>query len=217
MAPELDSVKIPIAVSGLMRKAGYHHGDLRRALIEASLAIVGDGGAAALSFRAVARSLGVSHAAPLHHFSDKRELLEAVASVGFERLAALLERSAARAGADPVARLQATGVAYVRFALDQPELFRLMFGPELAAARSREHSAAGQRAFEAMRREAAASLAALGELDPERLRVVTTAAWSLVHGLATLSIDRRLAARGARDTLRLAQAVTALVASALRP
>lgn len=211
-----------MASSGSMAKPSkkprgrYHHGDLRRALLDASHALVAEQGAGGLALRAVARRLGVSHQAPLHHFADKHELLAALATEGFERLTAALERAAERAGCDPVARLEATGVAYVRFALEQPELFRLMFGSTLADAQSPELRAAGARAFGVLVAQARASLEASGELDADRLDLVTTAAWSLVHGLALLQIDRRLPAVGPRDAAALARDVTSLVARSLR-
>ena len=194
--------------------ARYHHGDLRRALIDASAELVAERGARGLSFREVARRLGVSHAAPLHHFADKRALTSAVAAVGFDLLCAAMERARALAGEEPLARLEATGVAYVRFAVEQAELFRLMFGPELCR-ESGELGAAEARAFGVLLSEASAVLEATSELDPERLRLVTTAAWSLVHGLAVLSIDRRFPESTPEATEALARDVTRLVARSL--
>jgi AcrR family transcriptional regulator len=109
------------------RKSAYHHGDLRTALIRSAAALVNDRGLAGVSLREVARRAGVSHAAPYHHFSSKESLLAALAAEGFADLDAALARAESRAGADPRARLEALGVAYVRFALAKPEMFRAMF------------------------------------------------------------------------------------------
>ncbi|GMV19006.1 MAG: hypothetical protein AMXMBFR56_72300 [Polyangiaceae bacterium] len=190
----------------------YHHGDLRRALVEASLELVDAGGAAGLTLRGVARKLGVSHAAPGHHFADRAALLAAVAARGFEGLAEATERAANRA-TSPVQRLEAVGVAYVEFAVAHPERFRLMFGAEVRGAPSAELADNGRRAFDVL---VGAVRAAVGDDDPERQRVTTLAAWSLVHGLATLWIDERLAgfasSRNRSAATRLAREVTALVA-----
>src|SRR6478609_3661644 len=99
----------------------YHHGDLRRALIDAAQRLLETEGPTALSLRAVAREAGVSPAAPYHHFKDKGELLDAVAHEGWDLLNELMTQ--ARASHDSVRdKLTALGVAYVRFARDNPAL-----------------------------------------------------------------------------------------------
>jgi AcrR family transcriptional regulator len=109
------------------RSASYHHGDLRDALVRAARTILEKQGLAALSLRGVARVVGVSPAAPYHHFPDKQALLEAVAAQGFDALTAAMEKRMAKK-TDPTGRLDASGVGYVTFALENPALFRLMFG-----------------------------------------------------------------------------------------
>src|SRR5512133_2304967 len=109
----------------------YHHGELRRALLDASLAVIERDGVSALSLRELARRLGVSHAAPAHHFPDKAALLVEIAREGYERFGAALA-AAADAAPDDDARLAAIGRAYVDFALAHPATFRVMFGRELA-------------------------------------------------------------------------------------
>ena len=111
------------------RAASYHHGDLRDALMRAARTILEKDGLAELSLRGVARAVGVSPAAPYHHFADKHALLTAVATQGFAALRSeMITRMAKET--DPVARLDASGVGYVVFAVDNPALFRLMFGGE---------------------------------------------------------------------------------------
>lgn len=194
----------------------YHHGDLRRALVDASAGLVDAHGSASLSLRQVAKKLGVSHAAPHHHFADRPALLAAVAARGFAELAdAMIEARSIHT--DPVARLNATGVAYVKFAATHPERFRLMFGPEIAGEGSdTELMTSTGCAFDVL---VSSVNDALGkEATPERARVVTTAAWSLVHGLATLYIDGKLGTLGAGapdDAERIAQEITGLVGRAL--
>lgn len=102
----------------------YHHGDLRRALVEAARRLVeSEGGSAAMSLRAVAREAGVSPAAPYHHFKDKSELMDAVAAEGWAMLSTALFEAARANPDDPLA----PGVAYVSFARARPALYQTMF------------------------------------------------------------------------------------------
>ena len=103
--------------------SSYHHGNLRNVLIEGALAAIAENGAANLSLRDVARRAGVSHAAPAHHFGDKRGLLTAIAVEGFD---GLTEATSAAAG-DHVAG----GLAWIRWALDHPAHYEVMFSPNL--------------------------------------------------------------------------------------
>ncbi len=113
----------------------YHHGDLRRALIEAALALVTEEQDWAFSLREVARRAGVSHNAPYNHFPEKRDLLGAVAAAGFESLRERM-RAAVAGVASPAEALLASGKAYVNAGVENPALYRLMFGPALAATNS---------------------------------------------------------------------------------
>src|SRR5688572_30866632 len=105
----------------------YHHGDLRRALVEATEALLAEKGPEAFALREVARRAGVSPAAPAHHFGDSAGLLTAVATLGFEELTRSLLAGRKGTGKDARARLVGQGVGYVRFALAYPGRFRLMF------------------------------------------------------------------------------------------
>jgi AcrR family transcriptional regulator len=173
------------------KRDGYHHGDLRNALVGAGRELLSERGVDGLSLREVARRAQVSQAAPYHHFADKAELVSAIVQRGFEDFAAALRAAAGEAGESALARLMAMGQAYVRFAVGQPQVFRLMFRPELrevaagpaAAAMSR----AGEDSYEVFRtavRAAVAEGSVRGEVDD-----VAIAAWSIVHGLATLVVD----------------------------
>src|SRR5271167_202611 len=109
------------------RGASYHHGDLRAALVQAARTILETQGLATLSLRGAARAAGVSPAAPYHHFPDKQALLDAVAAQGFDALTAAMTTRMAKE-TNPDARLEASGVGYVVFAVENPALFGLMFG-----------------------------------------------------------------------------------------
>ncbi len=161
---------------------GYHHGDLRQALVAAGLAALETTDIADLSLRGLARQAGVSATAVYRHFPDKRALLTALAGEGLAQLGRFQQHAAAQAEADAFA---ATGRAYVRFAIAHPALFRLVFthgaatglnGPECGlAAEMLEDSAARKSGG-----------------DPLATRRIAVQAWALVHGLAMLMLDGQL-------------------------
>ncbi len=112
----------------MKNESSYHHGDLRAALIKAAAAEIERGGYENLSLRELAQSLGVSRAAPYRHFADRRALLAAVASDGFDRLTAIHRNAKGRT---PQARLAAAGRGYLAFAAERPQMFRPMFVSDL--------------------------------------------------------------------------------------
>ena len=116
------------------KRDSYHHGDLRNALVNIGVAMLAEEGVEALSLRGLARRAGVSHNAPYQHFADKDALLAAIAEQGFGLLADAIESSQTDAGTDSFReRLIAAGQGYVRFAIEHPHHFRLMFGPQTHA------------------------------------------------------------------------------------
>lgn len=167
-------------------KQGYHHGDLASALIEAAVELIAERGLHQLSLRECARRAGVSHAAPYRHFEDKNALLVAIARQGFEWLAAA-GVEAMKGLDDPRDRLDAYGIAYVRFAVEYPVHHRVMFTTELGPIPDDEGT--GATAFDLLVQ--AATAVAGPETDPRRAAV---SAWSLPHGLAMLILDGRIPA-----------------------
>lgn len=165
----------------------YHHGDLRRAVLDSALTAIADGGASALSLRDLARRAGVSHAAPAHHFGDKKGVLTQIAVDGFDLLADALE--AAEAGGTFVD----VGAAYVRFAVAHPSHFEVMFRPDLLHGEDPALAAAEARARGPLLRGVAGASRA-DDVDG------ALAAWSLVHGFASLWLSGALS-RDARDAL----------------
>ena len=166
----------------------YHHGDLRRALLDAGAEALDEGGLGALTLRGLARRAGVSAAAPYHHFDGKAGLVAALAEHALDTLDAALAAAVDRE-ADPVRRLHALGVAYVAFALDHSERFRLAFRPELGRVFDGMAEAGGappddQPAFRQLVR-------VVRDLEPDPARQVEfmVAAWGLVHGVAALVVD----------------------------
>lgn len=201
-------------------KRTYHHGDLRNALIEVTLALIPTTGVRGLSLRDVARRAGVSHAASYRHFRDKESLLAAVAEAGFLSLAQALRRAADAAGPEPIAKLQAAGMAYVEFAVNHPSHLHVMFGGAIG---SFDH-------YPALRLKASAALSELravitqlkhkGKVPDADAEVVEAAAWSIVHGLSVLLVDEQLRCQDGtplskRAQIGLAHAVTRLFCAGL--
>lgn len=171
----------------------YHHGNLAEALLAAVGDIIASDGVEAVSLRAAARRVGVSHAAPTHHFGDKRGLLTAFAARGFRRFARALRDAAAAPGPDgrpasPEQQLLASGRAYVRFALEQRHYFDVMFRHEFTDFDDPELHEAGEEAFGVLL-ELVAACRADGLVDDPDTRRLALAAWSFTHGLAHLLVD----------------------------
>lgn len=180
------------------RDRPYHHGDLRTALLRAAVDAIAEVGPAGMSMREVARRAGVSHTAATYHFGDKAGLLTAIAVEGYR----LLGDALVAAEQEHHSFLE-VGVAYVRFAVTHRPHFEVMFQPALHHADDPELQAAKART--------AAMLYGTAEAD-DRQRAEGVAAWSLVHGLATLWLNGNLPPQLAGDP----EATTRVVASHLR-
>lgn len=189
------------------KKKAYHHGDLRRALVDASIAILHEEGAAALTLRSAARRVGVSHAAPKNHFGDVAGLLEAIAVVGFRGLTGAMQAARAEAS-EPLGRLVGIGEAYVRFATTSPGHFRAMFHPALGErVTDGDLDVASRETFGVLvsSMEEARAAGIVREVD---VLEASLAAWTMVHGLSTLAVDRHLARKGFdRDPTALARTI----------
>ncbi len=171
------------------RPGHYHHGDLRRALLDAALQLIDEKGLKAFTTRALARRLGVSHAAPAHHFHDREALLAEVAADGFGAFAEALE-TAARIEADPGSRLLAIARVYVRFALGHPSHLRVMFGRDPSTKRRPEERLVreSERAYRVLA-DTVEALAATARGDPGPVDELAFESWSLVHGMTILWLD----------------------------
>jgi AcrR family transcriptional regulator len=159
----------------------YHHGDLHASILHAAGEILEKQGLDAVTLREVARRAEVSHNAPSRHFPDREALLAALAGEGFARLGEAQRQAAAASGA------RGLGEAYVRFALAHPQRFRLMFGGRIAITSHPVLKEAALKSFNAVVDVMAARVPGPGARD------AAVAAWSLVHGLAMLLLDDRIA------------------------
>ncbi len=169
-------------------KPAYHHGDLRRALTEAAFELVRTHGLQALTLREVARKVGVTHAAPYHHFPSRDALLEALSEEGFEALCTAMEEASSACGRDPVTRLMAVGRAYIDFGRAYPERLQVMFrrqpGPPVQPDPSSPRGRAFVQLFEAVK-----ACQASGQAPPGDTWELSLAAWSIVHGFAKLWVE----------------------------
>lgn len=176
----------------------YHHGELRSSLIEAADLILQRDGADALSLRAIAAEVGVSHMAPYSHFKNKKELIQAVTEMGFERLAETMIEATQAPGAENNLVLT-YGAAYLEFAINNPQLYRLMLGQIESRGRKKGSvpgvaliapnvSASIKRPFKLLRTAFAATLP-----DEEKVASKALGAWALVHGLSALLIEGQIA------------------------
>ena len=203
----------------MQQEKPYHHGDLRRALLDAALHLISEKGVAGLTLREVARQAGVSHNAPYHHFADKAALVAAIVDQGFDEFAVALHAAYAAGEGSPLDKLQEAGVAYIRFAMTHPAQFRLMFRPELResdqgaeSAKDDHESSSGYEVvitgLEAAQRE---GLIAAGDIAPLALT-----AWSTVHGLVDLILDgNREIAGTPEEALNLARVVVGVLIQGL--
>lgn len=174
----------------------YHHGNLHEALLDAVGEIIAEKGVGGLSLREAARRAGVSHGAPAHHFGDKLGMITAYSVRGFELFGDRM-RAAAAEVESPQEKIAAIGLAYIRFAMEEPDYFGVMFRSEMHRDDDQPFLDASLSCFGVLS-EIATELAAAGELgatdrdgdgDGEDGTVVAIRAWSMVHGLATLWLD----------------------------
>lgn len=198
------------------RNATYYLGDLRRDLLDAALRVVEADGPSAVTLRALARELGVSHAAPANHFPDKTALFTALAVEGFELLERSMVQAVAALGDDAgaVDRLQAAGTAYMLFATAHRAHFAVMWRNDLLHGDDPRLAAAGDATLQQLVGGVHAAQAegwAAGA-DP---RTVAYLAWSTIHGLAALWLGGPLQDQDDRPFEQVADSVSVLLAAAL--
>jgi AcrR family transcriptional regulator len=186
----------------------YHHGDLRRVLIDAALQLVGEGGAEAVSVREAARRAGVSPGAPFRHFPSRDALLQAVAEEAQRRFRAEIEAALAEApSGDPLARFRCLGLAYLRWAMRNPTHFEIIssrrfFDHDMAAGVSRDNA----ELIELTERTLADAFAA-GQLRSGDLKQVQIAGRALVYGFARMNIDGHFPRWADAEAERTAEAI----------
>jgi AcrR family transcriptional regulator len=180
---------------------GYHHGDLRAALLQSAEQIIRESGLEGLTLRACARKAGVSHGAPAHHFGSVTGLLTELAADGFERLAEAMDPARVRNANDD---LEASGLGYIQFAMKWPEHFRVMWRSELLDQQSARLRLARERAEQILRD----ALIHANEnwprpLSEDELAARFEAAWCCVHGYASLWVEGSRKSRSLDEARRM--------------
>ena len=192
----------------------YHHGNLRAALLSEAAAMIAECGASSVTMRALGRRIGVSRAAAYRHFTDKNALLVAVAAAGFERLHDRIRAIGADAPGSSLERVRRMGEEYVRFALDNPAHYRLMYGKEsLTRQDLPELREAGNALYEHLVGVIRVHQRS-GVIRRQDARAQAYVAWSTVHGLASLVIEGQI--RGTDDIDGLIRQTTRTVLDGMR-
>jgi AcrR family transcriptional regulator len=180
---------------------GYHHGDLRAALLKSAEEIIRESGLEGLTLRACARRAGVSHGAPAHHFVNVAGLLTELAVEGFDRLTDSMSLKKIKEADD---ELEATGLGYIQFAMRWPEHFRVMWRSELLNEESPRLQLAQERARQPIRDALVQSNADLGmPLSEDELAIRFQTAWCCVHGYASLWVEGHRQSRSLDEAKRM--------------
>jgi AcrR family transcriptional regulator len=165
---------------------GYHHGNLKEALIAAALDLIARKGPAGFTFAEAARAAGVSPAAPYRHFRDRDDLLIDIARRGFEQFAQVLARAFDEGRPDPFAAFERLGRAYLEFARSEPAYYSAMFEAGVPHEASSELREAGERAFAVLRTAAEKVIAKLPAARRPPALMMALHVWALSHGIASL-------------------------------
>ena len=174
------------------KKKNYHHGDLKNALIKAGVEILAKDGVIGLSLRKVAARAGVSHTAPYSHFVDKQALIAAISTEGFRQLYEQMSAVAEEYKTKPSMQLMEVGWAYVQFALDDRDRFKVMFSGILEKEKIYpEFVTESQRNFQLVKMVVEANQAA-GVLRSGSSDLVALSAWAIIHGFSMLLLEGQI-------------------------
>jgi len=165
---------------------GYHHGNLKEALIRAALELIAQKGPAGFTFAEAARWAGVSPAAPYRHFRDRDELLADVARRGFDQFEAALSRTWDGGRPDPLTAFDRLGKAYLHFAKSEPAYYSAMFEAGIPLESDPELREAGERAFAVLRTATERIVATMPAKDRPPVLMMALHIWALSHGIASL-------------------------------
>lgn len=169
-------------------KETYHHGNLHQALIDAAIVQIRNHGADKVSLRGIAREVGVSQSAPYRHFSDKAELLTAIANQGYQLLGEVMRHHYETHRDDPVVALKAAGISYIEFARSHPEMYRLMFGVMARQLKQTSTNANPQEGY-CVLKDIISSGIELGKFKNFPVETLAFTTWSVVHGFSSLLLD----------------------------
>ena len=174
------------------KKKTYHHGDLKNALIKAGVEILAKDGVSGLSLRKVALRAGVSHSAPYSHFADKQALIAAISTEGFRQLYEPVSAVADKYSNQPEKQLIEVAWAYVQFAMDDPDRFKVMFSGVLEKEKEYpEFVAESQRNFQLLKMIVEANQAS-GRLRSGASELAALSAWGIIHGFVMLLLEGQI-------------------------
>ena len=174
------------------KKKNYHHGDLKNALIKAGVEILAKDGVSGLSLRKVAMKAGVSHAAPYAHFADKQALIAAISTEGFRQLYERVSGVAEEHQNQPEKQLVEAAWAYVQFAMDDPDRFKVMFSGVLEKEKEYpDFVTESQRNFQLVKMIVEANQAS-GRLRSGDSALVALSAWGIIHGFILLLLEGQI-------------------------
>ncbi len=172
-----------------MPEKQYHHGDLKNALIKAGVEILAKEGVGALSLRKVARQAGVSHAAPYAHFTDKQALIAAISTEGFKVLLSQLEAAISRCAGEPQRQLVEAAWAYVQFALNDTDTFKIMFSGVLEKEQEYPGYVQISKSVFKLVVEIVSDCQQAGILRPAPADIMAMVVWSQIHGFLSLLVE----------------------------
>ena len=174
------------------KKGQYHHGDLKNALIKSGVRIISKDGAHALSLRKVARQTGVSHAAPYAHFTDKQALIAAISTEGYKKLYEQIARVAELYRSDPLHRFVEAGWAYVQFALDEPDHFKITLSSLVEKEQDYPSFVEVAKQTFSLVIEIVAECQQANILRQGPADLMAVSVWALMHGFVSLILENQL-------------------------
>ena len=168
------------------QRRGYHHGNLKEALVQAALELIAKHGPSGFTFADASRFAGVSPAAPYRHFRDRDELMADVARRGFERFADVLDKAWNEGHPDPLSAFQRVGQAYLAFARGEPAFYSAMFEAGISPDANSELQIASDRAFGVLRIATEHVAATLPKAERPPALMMALHIWAMAHGIASL-------------------------------
>jgi len=176
-----------------MPRKKYHHGDLKNALIQAGIEILSKEGMEGLSLRKVAQRAGVSHSAPYSHFPDKQSLIAAISTEGFSQLYAELDAAICAYPKDPKKQLQQGTLAYLQFALNNTDTFKIMFSGILVE-KEKEYPAFVEISHKTFQRvvDVVQACQEVGIMRATSAEMMAVAVWGQLHGVVSLALEGQI-------------------------